>query len=257
MNGEAPIAEAPVVDVEDIDVSHWRLEVHDRLASTNDTLIARARAGAADGLAILALAQTAGRGTRGRDWVASAGNLNLSVLLRPRDVLAAGWSLVCAVALHEAVASMLPQGPMPRLKWPNDLMLADGKLAGILIETDAEAGWMVAGFGLNLAHAPQVDGRRTAAVAEVAIAPDPGVAARVVLAALWRWRAVMMREGLGPVRAAWLRAGPAPGSALRVALTDGVIAGGFDGLAEDGALLLRVDGVQRAVRAGEVLEGAR
>ena len=248
---------APITDVDVCDVGGWRLEVHDSLASTNDTLIARAEAGQAEGLAILALAQTAGRGTQGRNWVAPAGNLNLSVLLRPADVLAAGWSLVCAVALHEAVAEMLPPGAMPRLKWPNDLMLDDAKLAGILIETDARAGWMVAGFGLNLAHAPRVAGRRTAAVADVAAAPDPSVAARQVLAALARWRAVMQHDGLAPVRAAWLRAGPVPGSALRVALADAVIEGGFDGLAEDGALLLRVDGARRAVRAGVVLEGAR
>jgi BirA family biotin operon repressor/biotin-[acetyl-CoA-carboxylase] ligase len=251
----APIIDVGHVDVGDYGVGEWRLEVHDSLASTNDALIARADAGEAEGLAILALSQTAGRGTQGRDWVAPAGNLSLSVLLRPVDVLAPGWSLVCAVALHEAVAGMLPKAAMPRLKWPNDLMLDDAKLAGILIETDAQAGWMVAGFGLNLAQAPRVAGRRTAAVADVAAAPDPRAAARCVFTALARWRAVMVRDGMAPVRAAWLRAGPAPGSALRVALADAVIEGGFDGLAEDGALLLRVDGGQRAVRAGVVLEG--
>jgi BirA family biotin operon repressor/biotin-[acetyl-CoA-carboxylase] ligase len=144
----------------------WRVQEHKTLASTQDAAIAAARAGDPGRLAILAATQTAGRGSRGRGWLSPAGNLNLSVLLRPDASVPPGlYALLAGVALHEAL-SAYAAGLM--LKWPNDLLLGGAKLGGILIDASfAAAGvpdWVVIGIGANLAVAPHIAGRETAAL---------------------------------------------------------------------------------------------
>ena len=115
----------------------FRLECHEVLESTSTLLKQRAEAGAAEGLAIQALRQSAGRGRQGKGWESPAGNLYVSVLLRPGVALreAPQWSFVAAVALAETLNPLLPKAARPRLKWPNDLLLDGAKAAGILVET--------------------------------------------------------------------------------------------------------------------------
>ncbi len=238
----------------------WRLETYDSLPSTADVCRERAEAGAADGLAILARRQTAGRGTRGRAWAGAEGNLFLSVLLRPGGPMAGvgAWSLLAAVALAETVAPLLPPDAALQLKWPNDLLLQGGKLAGILLECGADAhgrlGWIGIGFGVNLRVAPAVPGRRTACLAAYD-PPEPEAFVRMLLASLGRWRLRLEREGFAPVREAFLARGPAPGSPLCLLRGRERHVGGFAGLGEDGALLLSVGGRVQSFNAGEVTTG--
>jgi len=114
-------------------ISAFRLRIHESLPSTQSLVTELAERGEPAGLAILARRQTAGRGRAGRAWQSEAGNLHLSVLLRPtgqaREV--AGYALLAAVALHEGALHHAPIRTL-RLKWPNDLMEGDAKLAGIL-----------------------------------------------------------------------------------------------------------------------------
>lgn len=240
----------------------WRLEVHETLPSTADLCRARAEAGEAEGLAILALRQSAGRGTRGRAWADSTGNLALSVLLRPGGS-AAGlgrWGLLVGVAVAEALESFLPAGARLALKWPNDVLLGGRKLAGILTESattpQGAIDWMAFGIGANLARAPTVVGREVACLAEWGEAPGPRAAAEAVLAALTRWRAVLADEGFAPVRAAFLCRAPAPGAPLALRHSAGIVDGCFAGLDERGALLLQTEDGLRAFVAGEVTSAA-
>jgi len=233
----------------------WRLEVHASLGSTQDVALDRAREGQADGLAVLALCQTGGRGSHGRAWVAPEGNLNLSVLLRGVSGPPGEWAMLAAVALHEAFASSLPVGALA-LKWPNDLLLGGGKLAGILVDAAPADGWMVIGIGANLHTAPVLPDRPTAALALHGVDLTPEAAASLVLAALFRWRGVLEAEGFAPVRAAWLRAGPALGAALRVTQGALVLAGRFAGLDAAGALCLETPKGILVLHAGEVAPGA-
>jgi BirA family biotin operon repressor/biotin-[acetyl-CoA-carboxylase] ligase len=127
---------------------------YDALPSTQDEAHRLASEGAPHGTAIAARIQTGGRGTRGRSWVSAAGGLWLSVVCRP----APGTGLpVTGIRIGLALAEYLSTlGPPVRLKWPNDLMLGEGKLGGILCEArwqGAELGWIAAGIGLNL-HNP-------------------------------------------------------------------------------------------------------
>jgi BirA family biotin operon repressor/biotin-[acetyl-CoA-carboxylase] ligase len=121
----------------------------DSLDSTNRYALDEARRGAPEGLVVVADFQTAGRGRRGRGWVAPPGaSLLVSVLLRPslppdRTPLV---SMACGVAMAEAVTQVA--GFTPGLKWPNDLVVGDRKLAGILAEREGDA--VVIGVGVNV-----------------------------------------------------------------------------------------------------------
>ena len=105
----------------------WRLERYDELGSTSDECVARAKAGAAAGLAVQARRQVSGRGSRGREWTAPEGNLSLSFLLRPdRPAAEAGlFSLLAGIAVVEALAPW--SQTLPMLKWPNDVLLGRRK----------------------------------------------------------------------------------------------------------------------------------
>jgi BirA family transcriptional regulator, biotin operon repressor / biotin---[acetyl-CoA-carboxylase] ligase len=127
---------------------HW----FDRIASTQDTAHQLAADGTPDGTAVVAVEQTAGRGSRGRDWVAPRGGLWLSVVCRP-----AGGPAIEVLSLRAALAaadSLADAGvPGVRIKWPNDLMLEGRKLGGILCEarwTGDQLGWLVIGLGINV-----------------------------------------------------------------------------------------------------------
>ncbi len=242
-------------------VAVWRLAVHDTLPSTADLCRRLAEAGEPAGLAILARAQTAGRGTRGRVWAGAAGNLFLSALLRPGGLAreSSQWSLLAGVALAEAFSQHLPDTVTPALKWPNDVLLRGRKVAGILAESAADGqgglSWLSLGFGANLAVAPPVPGRATVCLAEFAPPPAPEVFAMQVLESLARWCGVRARAGFAPVRAAFLARAPADGTPLTLRLGDRILGGAFAGLAEDGSLLLREGGRVHVFAAGEVTIG--
>jgi len=215
--------------------------------STNDDLAALARAGAPEGLWLRAERQTGGRGRQGRAWQSPEGNLHAStlVLLRDGDPPAPTLALVGAVALHEAV-SLGPQAV--HIKWPNDLVADGAKLAGILLERHGDA--VVIGFGVNLAHHPDLPDRPATSVRAVAgHAPEPeafaGTLAEIFAGWLSRWRG----DGLAAIRAAWLSAAHPPGTPLSTSEGEGL----FDGLDENGALRLRLaDGSVRVIHAGDV-----
>jgi BirA family biotin operon repressor/biotin-[acetyl-CoA-carboxylase] ligase len=237
----------------------WRLQIHEVLPSTSDLCRSVAAAGEPEGLAVLAHRQTQGRGSRGRAWGSPAGNLFLSVLLRPQERArdAAQWSLLAGVALGEALAGYLPDASALRLKWPNDVLLHGKKLAGILVDSSADADgnveWLVIGIGANLAVAPEVPGRAVACLADLAAPPPPEHVAETLLARLGHWRQVREGAGFAPVRAAWLARAPAPDSAVTLRLGEHHLSGGFAGLGEDGSLLLASEGRVRAFTTGEVL----
>ena len=238
----------------------WRLRVHESLPSTSDLLVSLAEAGEPEGLAVLARRQTAGRGRQGRAWESPAGNLHLSVLLRPATAPRSlpQWSLLAAVALAETLSSFLPgAGPgRLRLRWPNDLLLDGAKCAGILLDAGGARsgrGWLVCGFGANLARAPEVPGRAVASLAGAGIAaPTPEAAATALLATLDGWRRRLLLEDFAPVRDAWAALGPERGALLTVRGAGGPVSGRYEGLGEDGALLLATGGRVRAVVAGEL-----
>ena len=141
--------------------------------STNEDLIALARDGAAEGTVIGADIQTAGRGRRGRSWMAARGHaLLVSALLRPGipPVDAGLLPIVAAVGAADAL------GPDARIVWPNDILIDGRKVAGILCEMSADqegVAWAVVGVGINVRSAPDLDDARwnPGALADIADPP--------------------------------------------------------------------------------------
>jgi len=237
----------------------WRLEVHETLGSTSDVCKQRAEMGEAAGLAILALEQTAGRGSRGRGWTGVSGNLALSILLRPAPALLAQvglWPFVSALALHDALAGAVPDAGALRIKWPNDLTWSGRKLAGILIETGGagDSPWVVIGFGANIHSAPQIEGRVLACLAEAGSSMDAVAIGRLLLMALEQRITQWSEAGFDAIRASWLKRAHPIGTHLAIKRGDDYIEGSFRGLTEHGHLLLGLENAEiLRVSTGEIL----
>lgn len=204
---------------------------------------------ATEGEWLVALHQQAGRGRQGRAWQSLDGNFFGSTLvqLRPNDPPAPSLALVAALALIEAVDMAAPR-PGLMLKWPNDLMLDGAKLGGILLERSGDR--VVAGFGVNLAAAPAIDGRRTAhlggTIAPQAFAPLLAASFARLLAA---WRS----STPDAFARAWLARAHPLGTPLTVRSgKDETLSGTFSGIETDGALRLDVGGHTQVIRAGDV-----
>jgi len=233
------------------------------VGSTNDLLKRRAREGAPAWSAAIAERQTGGRGREGRAWLSPAGNLHLSVLLRPvlPPESAGVLPLLVGVAAAEAVAEW---GVDVRLKWPNDLMAAGRKLGGILVEGSAGAEGVetvVVGIGVNLAldpaaAPPALQTALTSVRAETGRDPGVAAAAAAVLDRLAVWYDALARDGAPLALAAWrARSVPWWGRAVEARSGDAILRGVARGLDGRGALILDLDdGTQRAVLSGEVRE---
>ncbi len=225
-------------------------------ASTNADLAARLAAHVAvrEGDWLVADRQTAGRGRQGREWFDGVGNFMGSTIVRLAfgDPPPGSLALLAGLALHEVISTRLPPPHRAMLKWPNDVMIGNAKLAGILLELVGDA--IVVGIGVNLAAAPKLADRATIALAEFTPAPDRDTFAADLAGQfaveLGRWRAY----GLGPVIARWLAAGHPSGTRLSVGEPgEPSLLGSFAGLTDDGALQLRLsDGSLRVIHAGEV-----
>jgi BirA family biotin operon repressor/biotin-[acetyl-CoA-carboxylase] ligase len=128
------------------------------VGSTNDEAKRLAETGAAAGLIVTADTQSRGRGRRGRGWLSLPGNLYVSILLRPKAAprVISELALVAGLAVAEEVTCALGR-PAAKLKWPNDVLVNDRKIAGVLLEskgTARETDWVVVGIGVNVTDAP-------------------------------------------------------------------------------------------------------
>jgi BirA family biotin operon repressor/biotin-[acetyl-CoA-carboxylase] ligase len=247
-------------------------EWHEDCASTNDLCAARGRSGAPDGLVVAADAQSGGRGRLGRTWHSPPGeNLYLSLLLRPRRPAAEipPLTLLAGAAVARALEGL---GARPRLKWPNDVLLAGDeggpprKVAGILTEMSSEGervGHVVVGLGLNVntVEFPADIAGRATSLRRALRAPGPLDRAPLLAAVLAAFEPLydeFCAGGPAVAVAAWQRHA-ALGGRLRVAGAPGSGRdGGLEGVAlgvdPDGALRLRDDaGAVHRVLSGEVL----
>lgn len=232
------------------------IEYITKTGSTNADLAARLRAGALvrEGHWLVADRQVAGRGRGGRIWFDGRGNFMGSTLVRPGhgDPPPGTLALVAGLALQQVIAALLPEDRVVALKWPNDVMLGTAKLAGTLLEREGDA--VIVGIGVNLAEAPEIEGRETIGLSAYGRTPDRECFATELAHAfeleLDRWR----RYGVEPIINRWLTVGHSKGAALEVGEPrEEPLRGTFAGLSADGALQLRLaDGTTRIIHAGEV-----
>lgn len=236
------------------------LEVHWRLDSTNTHLRCHPLAGAGKALACLAEEQTAGRGRRGRRWVSPpARNLCLSLAwtfeegMQGLDVL----SLAAGVALMRALrdSGVREAG----LKWPNDVLARDRKLAGILVELSGEAGGpcrAVIGIGVNIRLEGGEAGRIDQPWIDLArLCPEPPSRNRLAARILGQLMAVLdaLEKGeRGAFMDEWRRYDVVSGRQVRVHLRHETLTGEALGIDEDGAFLVQTGRGCRRLVSGEV-----
>jgi BirA family biotin operon repressor/biotin-[acetyl-CoA-carboxylase] ligase len=234
--------------------------------STNTDLVELARAGAPEGVVLVADHQTAGRGRLGRRWQAPAGSsLLVSVLCRPSLPLAGAHLVTVAAGLAAVDAVAEVTGSRPGLKWPNDLVVESGagtrKLAGLLAESVVEGGSLTAvvvGMGMNVRSvADRPDDLRDTAIAVEDVAGRP-VAVDDVLAA-WlaalegRYETLVSVGGDLATARAHRAACVTLGRRVAVQLAAETVEGDAVDLDDDGHLVVEVDGGRRAFAVGDVV----
>ncbi len=226
-----------------------RVRVLSEVGSTNEAALARADGPDADGSVLFAEHQTAGRGRLGRQWVSPrAASILCSTLLIRREQAneyAGCLTLISGIAVCDAVAASVPDVE-PSIRWPNDIVVGERKLAGILIESRAmpEARAYAVGIGLNCLQHPghfPPDLRATATSLDMeSQAPVSRLAvARALLVALDRWLAE--EPDTEKMRQAWLDRTEPLGQHIRVRHAQHEFSGRTIDIDPTGGLLMELD----------------
>ncbi len=212
----------------------------------------------AEGITVMAERQQAGRGRLGRQWLMPEGGLACSILLRPdahRSQLAT-LSLVAAVAVQQ---TLWPWLPTARIKWPNDILVGEAKLCGILAESQMIEGQpaVVLGIGLNIR--PPTTGwpddlRRPATCLqqELTTADTAAQWLQRLLPYLQYWYQRWQQHGFAAVQSAWMGGFAHRGKPLMVTQNHHTLQGIAEGVDTTGALLLRCQGRLERITSGEV-----
>jgi len=229
--------------------------------STNAEARRRADDGETGPLWITAASQNAGRGRRGRDWVSKPGNLFASLLIGfPVPLTTASQlSFVASLAIYDAAASLLPANSPLEVKWPNDILLAGNKLAGILIETipcnDKALTLLAIGCGVNLDHAPaQTAYGATWLNAHSAEKTEPDQFLKALDHKMKSWLDIWQNgQGFDLITKAWQQKTRHIGKTVSITSANKTTTGTFLCLAADGALVIQLaDGRQKHFHAGDV-----
>lgn len=239
----------------------------DLVDSTQDEALRLILSGRAhDGTVVTADIQTKGRGRQGRKWetdradAAAAPNLAATLVCRlPQGARAGDYSLLTAVALHDAILPFLDPGARAnlRIKWPNDLLLNGVKCAGILLESP-EPGWVLIGTGVNIAHAPPDRAcLYDAAGVGARFTRDELLDAYLTRFAKFREDYTRSENGLADIVAIWMQHAHGVGQGMTVRTGNEEFQSVFDGLdPQTGACRARLsNGEIRLVHAGEVFFG--
>ena len=212
---------------------------------------------------ILAGVQTSGRGRRGRPWASPRGNFHATHVMRPSEPpeVVALRSFVAALALRDACVAVAGPDPIFTLKWPNDVLLNGGKLAGILLESIGQGTrvqHLAIGIGVNLVAAPDPAEVEPGALRPISLLSETGlrVSPAEFLDALGpayaRREASFVRFGFGPTRASWLAHAARLGAPIRARSGATVRDGIFETVDEPGALVLNTPEGRVAIPAAEV-----
>lgn len=229
--------------------------------STHADAWALAEEGAAHGTVVIAEAQAAGRGRRGRAWSCIAGkDVALSIVLRPSGSAATApeYTLVAAVA---AAQTLIEAGAPVAIKWPNDLVAGSQKVAGILTELSADADgirFLVLGLGINVNSIPEefpeaLSGTLTSLLALRGQPVPRALFVAALLGHLEHWLDIYEEQGFEPIRTAWKAHAAHLGQEVLVRSEAQELRGVAEDLDPTGALILRLaDGSTTRILAGDV-----
>ncbi|MEY8840750.1 biotin--[acetyl-CoA-carboxylase] ligase [Cribrihabitans sp. XS_ASV171] len=212
---------------------------------------------------IMAHRQVKGRGRRARPWADPAGNLSSTLVMRPDGppAQAALRSFVAALALYDACVAVTGRAQGLALKWPNDVLLNGGKLAGILLESSGQGrglGYLAIGIGVNLAQAPAAEAVEPGAVRPVSVLSETGVAVTPedflgeLAAAYAQHEALFTEQGFAPIRAAWLARAARLGEVITARTGCRETTGTFETVDEQGNLVLNTANGRLRIAAAEI-----
>ena len=207
---------------------------------------------------LLALEQTAARGRRGRAWSTPRGNFAGTLIMKRREApgIAALRSFVMSLALYRTFVAVTGQADHFALKWPNDVLLQGGKVAGILLESIGEH--LVIGIGVNLAFAPGREEVEARALQPMSLAGDLeiDVAPEVFLDTLAAEYAVLegqfITHGFAPIRRAWLNHAAKLGEVITARTMRDETVGTFEDVDENGNLILQTTKGRVEITAADV-----
>jgi len=192
-----------------------------------------------------------------------AGNFAATYVFRPpvTPPTAALYSFVAALALDAALAEVTGPGPVTAIKWPNDVLLNGGKVAGILLEsvgTGGKISHLAIGIGVNLAAAPPAAQLEAGAVAPVSLAGETGLALDPLAflpplaRAFARYAATFETQGFAPIRQAWLARAARIGQTVTARTGTESSTGTFETIDDTGALILATPAGRRAISAADI-----
>jgi BirA family transcriptional regulator, biotin operon repressor / biotin---[acetyl-CoA-carboxylase] ligase len=212
---------------------------------------------------IVAGFQTAGRGRRARPWSSPQGNFHATLVLKPHEPpeAVALRSFAAALALRDALVTVTGLSQNFALKWPNDVLLNGGKLAGILLESqglNGPAPVLCIGIGVNLIAAPDASQVEAGAVLPVSLLQEaalkitPEAFLDALAPAYAAWEASFTTQGFAPLREAWLSHAARLGETIRARTGEKTREGVFETIDATGNLILRSAEGRLAIPAAEV-----
>lgn len=212
---------------------------------------------------IMARRQIAARGRRGRNWVTPEGNFAATLVMRPEGApdQVALRSFVAALALFDALIAVTGRPEVFALKWPNDVLLNGGKLAGILLEsagTGGQAQFLIIGIGVNLLAAPESREVEARALRPVSLLSETGMSVDQeafldqLAAAYAHWERQFATYGFAPIRQAWLDKAARLGEIVTARTGTSETTGIFQTVDESGCLVLKTRDGQQAISAADV-----
>lgn len=249
----------------------YQLAAFDSIESTNAEALKGARSGVRGSTWYATTHQTAGRGRRNRPWIAPRGNLACSVLevIGTSPATAATLGFAAGLALKDALDGVSVEARFRAaeagslrftLKWPNDVLADDKKLAGILLEAEAiDDGRLavVVGIGTNVVAYPQGTPYPATSLASLGV-HIPAEELFGALSDAWaEYRAIWDDgRGFGEIRRRWLRHAAGLGDPVSIRSAGAIVAGAFETIDETGCLMVRtVEGKLLPITAGDVFFG--
>jgi BirA family transcriptional regulator, biotin operon repressor / biotin---[acetyl-CoA-carboxylase] ligase len=232
---------------------------YDVIDSTNSQAIRLASTGEKSGLWVTAKEQLSGRGRHGRDWISKPGNFYGSLLYHSGKDLptSAQLSFVAALALFDTISELIGSNTKVECKWPNDILVNDKKISGILLESVSHGAsspdYMVIGMGINIADHPEA-----ALYPTTCLNHETGryiewiVVFNHLVKNMKNWLDSWQGEGFEVIRTAWLKYCKGLGAEITVKQNDEEIRGQFIDLDQNGALMLQIDGKTKLIHSGDV-----
>lgn len=233
-------------------INAWQWFDYDEVGSTNDTAKSLTNTETGGKYVVTSLRQTGGRGRRGRSWASLEGNLFMSMAFEAGLKDVGQIVFLVSLSLLETLQNLFPEINIC-LKWPNDVLVNDCKISGILLEK-GEGDYLVAGIGVNIAAAPQIEGLVYPAqsLADLGFETDRVSLLKAYLQTfdadyeLWR------EQGFETIRARWLDKAKNLGKEILVRMNNGEKKGVFAGVDENGALLLKCGENIEKIYAGDI-----